>query len=90
MHTASYIIKLKFPLKMFLSTQSHALLTSRKTAQNAFPLSKLDSTPSTNSDKAKEMEWSSLKLNWELLRHYFEKKNCTGDYRLLFQLFYLN
>ena len=34
----------------------------------ALPLSKEDSVLSTNSDKARVVEWPSLNPNWELLR----------------------
>ena len=49
--------------KIFLSTQSKALLKSNKTAQTAFPLSKEDNVFSTNSERAKVVECPSLKPN---------------------------
>ena len=48
--------------KIFLSTQSKALLRSNKTAQTAFPWSK-DNVVFTNSDKAKVVESPSLNPN---------------------------
>ena len=46
-----------------LSTLSKALLRYSKIAHTASPLSNVDRTPSKNLDKAKMVEWPSLKPN---------------------------